>query len=70
MSRVLDENNHPINVLLDFINLGLSLLVIIHYIIFTYNEYFWHNKNWGLINFVIHLYFFSEYFVRIYASKD
>lgn len=55
---------------LDIINFSLSFIVIIKYVISTYEPDFWSGITYGVLNFLMHLWFLMEYLLRMYGSKD
>ena len=69
LSRMLEESNNTLNSVLDLINFILTTIVIVVYIVSTY-ELNWRSTSWGIINALIHVYFLLEFSVRTYGAKD
>jgi len=55
---------------LKIINGIFSFYLIIFYICSLYEPHILDSLFWGLTSFLAHLYLFSEYMTRVYASKD
>lgn len=52
------------------INGLLSFCLVVHYIASLYNPDFFESLLWGFLSYLIHLYLFLEYLVRLYSAKD
>lgn len=67
IQKVLENPKHKICIAMEIINISLSLILIYHYIYFTYDQLHWHTRAWESCNVTIHLYFLMEFLLRVYV---